>query len=377
MAHDTALGGWPAARITANARANLKTLWGFTLFWNIVSAPVLVYIPPELHRNPVAAIGLVFPVAGAGLLIWTTIATLRWRRFGETWLDTTAGPATIGAAFTATLHARLPQPAAPADYRVLLRLSCLQRSVSRNSSERTEHERILWREETEIAASRMAFGPEGASIPVRFDIPADALETTAGGRGEGVFWVLTAEAALPGLNLKEDFDVPVRRGMGRVRRPGPTTLTMASVRGPGSSDPGRPAISLDDLARTGIVVEPAAEGTSFRFAPRRNLSFAAGVTVFTAIWTAALWLQWHLGFPWIFPIVTGLVDVLLVFIVADLWLGTTIVTIGAGTVRLRHTVLGVGSTKAIAAAEIARSICTSECRRRDASARPTTTSAQR
>jgi hypothetical protein len=26
-----------------------------------------------------------------------------------------------------------------------------------------------------------------------------------------MLWVLTAEAALPGVNLKEDFDVPVRR----------------------------------------------------------------------------------------------------------------------------------------------------------------------
>ena len=54
----------------------------------------------------------------------------------------------------------------------------------------------------------MAFGPQGASIPVGFDIPADARETTAVGRGEGIIWVLTAEAALPGVNLKEDFDVP-------------------------------------------------------------------------------------------------------------------------------------------------------------------------
>ena len=55
MAHDTALGSWrPASRIAANSRANLKTIWGFTVFWNAVSAPVLVYVPAELQRNPIA-----------------------------------------------------------------------------------------------------------------------------------------------------------------------------------------------------------------------------------------------------------------------------------------------------------------------------------
>ena len=71
---------------------------------------MLVYIPPELQRNPVAAIGFLFPVAGAGLLIWTTIATLRWRRFGETWLDTTCR----GRGDRCGLHRHAPRTAAAA-----------------------------------------------------------------------------------------------------------------------------------------------------------------------------------------------------------------------------------------------------------------------
>ena len=55
----------------------------------------------------------------------------------------------------------------------------------------------------------------------------------------------------------------------------------------------------------------------------------------------------------IFPIVTGLVDLLLVYIVIDLWLGKTVVTAGNGTLRVRHTVLGAGGSRTLAAAEIA------------------------
>jgi hypothetical protein len=112
-------------------------------------------------------------------------------------------------------------------------------------------------------------------------------------------------------------------------------------------------VSVDDLARTGITIEPSPDGMRFAFAPRRNPSFAAGVTGFTALFIGALWLQIFLGFPWIFPIVTGLVDLLLVYIVIDLWLGASVVVAGNGTLRVRHTVLGAGARRTLHAAEIA------------------------
>jgi hypothetical protein len=341
MAHDTTLAGWqPTSRIAANSRSNLKALWVFTVLWNIVSGPVLVFIPPELGRQPIAAIGLVFPIAGAGLLGWAVIATLRWRRFGEIWLETTSTAASVGTTWTATLRAPLPDPAADG-YTVTLKLSCLRRTVSRNNDDSNVQERILWREEAEIPAASIASGPEGASIPIRFAIPADALATTAVGKGEGVLWVLTAEAALPGVNLKEDFDVPVH---GHV--PGTDE--------PAGAGPTGAIVAPDDLARAGIVVGPSADGTMFTFAPRRNPGFASVVSAFTLFWTGALWLQWFLGFPLIFPIVTGLFDLLLIYIVIDLWLGATVVTTAAGTLRVRRSVVGSGSIRTVAAAEIAR-----------------------
>jgi hypothetical protein len=95
------------------------------------------------------------------------------------------------------------------------------------------------------------------------------------------------------------------------------------------------------------------QGTRFAFAPARNVSFAAGVTALTAVFVGALWLQWYLGFPWFFRILTGLVDLLLVYIVIDLWLGRHRRRRGNGTLRVRHTVLGAGRSRTLAAAEIA------------------------
>jgi hypothetical protein len=339
-------------RIAGNTRANVKGLWFFAVLWNVVSAPVLVYIPPELARQPVAALGFLFPIVGVGLIAWALVTTARSRRFGETWLDTTRGAARPGSTWHAAVMARLPQPDSGDGYTVSLKLSCLQRTISRSSDDSSEKERILWREETEIDSSRIAFGGEHASIPVRFVIPADALVTTAVGKGEGVLWVLTAEAALPGVNLKEDFDVPVRRTIGGPEGPQPHT--------PGGPEGAQPQprspsaiVSVDDLARSGVTVQPAPGGMAFRYARMRNVPFAIGITAFTALWTGALWVQIYLGFPWIFPILTGLFDLLLGFITLELWLGTTTVTAAAGELRVHHTLLGIGGTRVLAAADIA------------------------
>ena len=329
-------------RIVGNTRTNVKGLWFFAVLWNVVSAPMLVFVPPELERQPFAALGFLFPVVGAGLIVWAAVTTARWRRFGDTWLETASGPAQPGSCWRATIHARLPHEGQAGDV-VRVKLTCLRRTISRHGDDRDEREHILWREETELNWTRIGFGADGASIPVQFDIPADALETTAVGKGEGIFWALTAEAALPGVNLKEDFDVPVRRsGSGG-----------SSASAKASADKKDPGITIDDLARTGISVEPSPEGMRFRFAPARNASFAAGLTAFTAIWTGAVWVQWSLGFPWIFPILTGLIDLLLLYVVIDLWLGTTVVVAGHGALRVRHALLGMGGTRVIAAPEIA------------------------
>jgi hypothetical protein len=335
------------SHIPGNTRANVKALWIFTGLWNLVSAPVLVYIPPELARQPLAGLGFLFPLVGAGLIVWASLTTARATRFGTTWLEA-GGEARPGGTWQATVHARLPAPDDGTRFTVSVKLTCLSRSLSRRGNDTNQRENILWREEMDVDSTAIAFAAEHASIPVRFDVPADALETTAAGKGAGILWVLTAEAVLPGVNLKEDFDVPVRRAPGSEDT-GPCAR--------GASDDVQlrkgPAVSIDDLARTGITVEPSPDGMRFAFAARRNVAFASGVTALTAVFVAALWLQWYLSFPWFFRILTGLVDLLLVFVVVDLWLGVTTVVAANGELRVRHSVLGAGRQRTLLAGEVA------------------------
>ena len=328
--------------IPGNTRANVTTTWVFAIIWNLVSLPLLVIVPRELSRKPLAALGFLFPIVGIGLIAWALIMTARARRFGATHLDL-AAPARAGGVLEGTLHTQLPSPDAVGAYAVTIKLTCLQRTISGSDDDRSEHERILWRDEAEAASDAIRFTAEGASLPVRFAIPADARATTAVGKGPGSLWVLTAQAALPGVDLKEDFDVVVR---------GAEDIAAGDTARPGLRSPA--AVTLDDLARGGIHVAPGSGGMTYTFGAFRNRSFTMSLTALTAVWTGSLWLQWYLQFPIIFPIVTGFFELILIAIVVDLWLGSTIVTVGSGTVRRQHRVLGVTTTREIAAPEIAR-----------------------
>jgi hypothetical protein len=324
--------------ISGNTRSNLRTAWFFATVWNLVSAPMLVIIPRELARNPLAALGLLFPLVGVGLLTWAVITTLRWRRFGASRFELAAETATPGGQLSGTIYTRLA-PDQVHSIRVTLKLTCLNRITSRRSDNSETRETILWREEYTVPEGQIGVGATGSSIPVRFALPSDARETTATERSDGIVWVLSAEADMSGVNFKEDFDVPVRCAAHGLATLAPQRAdAFAPARGP---------VSPMDLAAAGIHLTPTAEGTKYYFAARRNPSFAMGVTVFTLIWTGALALQYTLEFPRIFVAATGLVELLLLLIVADLWFGSTTVTIGAGTVRRRHGMFGLGSTRVI------------------------------
>jgi hypothetical protein len=324
--------------ISGNTRANLRTAWFFAAVWNLVSAPMLVIIPRELARNPLAAFGFLFPVIGVGLLTWAVMTTLRWRRFGASRFEMGTVPATPGGQLSGTIYTRFASDQVHS-IRLTLKLTCLNRITRRGSDHSETRETILWREEYTIPEGQIGVGATGASIPGRFALPADARETTATKGSDGIVWVLSAEADMPGVDFKEDFDVPVRRiGESSGQPLPPRSSAIALPRQP---------VSIAGLAESGIHIRPTAEGTEYHFGAGRNASFALGLAVFTLIWTGALYLQYMLDFPRFFLAITGLFELLLLLILADIWLGSTRVIIGAGAVRRRHTILGLGSTRVI------------------------------
>ncbi|MSO20399.1 MAG: hypothetical protein EXQ56_08025 [Acidobacteria bacterium] len=340
---------WAQGRVNSTTRSTQNGIWFFAIFWNLVSAPVWFFVPEEAEKNPLALIGLLFPLIGVGLLTWAVRITMRARRFGATWFEMSPLPAVPGSYVVGTIHARFSTPPSQG---VMPRLSCLSRTFSGTGDDRNTNETILWREERNLPVNEVMLAGGEASIPVRFTLPADALVTTVTSEQEaGIFWSLTADASLAGIDYQDDFEIPVyKTGAAPIADATESGPVFASDRAP-QSDPASFAapreVSLAELAQSGTHVRPAAEGTEYCFAAARNISFAFGLTVFTVIWTGALAMQIVLKFPWFFRVITGVFELLLILIMIDLWLGTTTLTVGGGMVRTLRTVLGLGWRNAI------------------------------
>ena len=334
-----------STRVRSSTRSNLIGAWVFAVLWTLISAPILFFIPRELERKPIAAIGVIFPIIGVGLLAWAVMITLRWRRFGPAWFEM-AAPASPGGMCAGSIRTRLDRPSPGDGLVVTVRLTCLQRIIRGSGKHRSVRENILWQEEQGVPAEHILFTPTGAAIPVHFALPAVARETTASKGSEGVFWALIVDASLPGVDLHEDFDVPVAGGA-MAERP-------VQYDGPYIAQSAKAAVTRQDLAAAGIHVRQTEAGVEYHFGAARNPSFAIGLTAFVLIWTGALWLQIAIDAPVLFPLLTGLFELLLLVIAADLWLGTTTVTVGSHTVRCRQAIAGLGTTRVIASTDIVK-----------------------
>lgn len=336
---------WAAGRVASTARANLRGAWIFTVLWNLVSAPILVFVPREIPHKPIAAIGFLFPLVGAGLLAWAVLLTMRWRRFGPAVFEMTSVPAAPGGVLTGAVHTRLDLSAVAHPPVVSIRLTCVQRTIS-HSSDREVRERILWRDEQDLPAERLQRTPFGTLIPVQCSLPPDALETTTLGKAAGILWSLDVNAELPGVDLSEEFEIPVYRTTStRIAAP-QAVATIATM-------PAEP-ITAERLEPSGIEIRRTAEGTEYHFTAARNPRFALGATAFTIVWTGAIALQWFLGFPWIIVAITALFDVLMMCIVLDLWCGDTRVIVGPGSVRRRHGWFGIGAWRTIQTLDVSQ-----------------------
>jgi hypothetical protein len=304
---------------------------------------MLFVLPREMERNPLVALGLLFPAIGVGLLVWALRMTARWRRFGPATFELAGAPAAPGGSCHGTIYVPVDvsRPHHDLTAGVTLKLTSVKRVVARGDDD--TRETIEWQEEQYVRGDLIALTASGAAIPVHFDIPDGAQETTSIDGSSGTVWVLSAASPRTSVNFAEEFEVPVYRAAGT-----PQARPVVSRSASAAAEP----VTLAHLAASGIHVRPTPEGVEYVFGPARNASLAIGFTAFTLIWTGALWVQRTLEFPLIFQVLTALVDVVLVLFALDLWLGQTRVTIGPGLVRRRHAILGLGSTRTIPSPDI-------------------------
>jgi hypothetical protein len=330
---------WAAGRLASSTGSTVIGAWIFAIFWNTISFITVFLIPvAQYQRDPKTFVALLFPAVGIGLLVWAVRASLARMKFGKTFLELATVPGVIGRELRGTIQTRLsPVP----ETGVRLKLTCVQRTTQRGGNDRSTSERIVWRTEKAVAAGEVCSGPLGTSIPVAFHLPLDARPTDTSEAYTQLVWLLEANAAVPGVDYKDVFEVPVFR-----TKDTPDREELGSVFASG--------VAAERPSHSQITVRPAGDGgTEFYFPAARNVGFAAGMTAFAGIWTGAVVFMVQLGAPFFFPLVFGLFDLLFVVIVVQVWLGTSRVVVKAGSVRVQRGLLGSGAVREFSAAEIA------------------------
>jgi hypothetical protein len=336
---------WVSGRIEDANRGTLWMSWCFSVFWNLVSFPVGFLASREAlsKGNSAGYLALLFPLVGVGLLAWAIKTTIRYRKYGFSRLELATVPGVIGHTIAGTVRIGTVLESSDGFEATL---TCVRRVTTKSGDDSSTSESILWQEECRIRGepSRDAAGLT-TKIPVAFHLPKDVLPCDSTDPNNRVLWRLRVAASVPGVDYDATFEVPVFR-------------TEASER-PLSDDEQRVTrgqLSLDDYrqpADSRIAVNKNRRGTEIMFPAGRNPGAATGGTLFTLIWLAIVWGLTHFKAPLIFPIVFGLFGVLLVYVMLEIWLGVSRVTMDAGFVTVASGYLSPGTERRISASEVA------------------------
>lgn len=194
---------WAEGRVRDATMSTMWLLWWAAICVNMITLPLagLIFCDVLAYHNFRALIGLIFPCAGVALMFWAMQVTARYRRFGRSIFVMSTVPGTVGGKIAGAIEFQKPLPG---NTECRMELRCVRRvgkKVSRES--RPESETELWCEE------RTARLDTDGMLPVEFDVPPKAHETSMQNPHNRIVWRLELEAPTPGIKYTAWFEVPV------------------------------------------------------------------------------------------------------------------------------------------------------------------------
>jgi hypothetical protein len=335
------------------AQSGLRWAWAFAILWNLIAAPATLFgAAPAIRRGPgVAWVALVFPIAGAALLLWALQLTLRVRRFGNSLFDMAGESAAVGGPLRGTITAKN----LPGDTTVRLTLTCINRVVTGSGDSRSASERIVWQDEQTVPPHALLAGPDGPVVPVAFVLPNGAPPTRETNPNDRIVWRLHASAVLPGVDYGGQFEVPVGGG-GTGPKAGAGGHDALSIPVPAGAQ-ARPEASC-------VVVEPLPEGgTCYLLPAGRHPGAAIGLGAFTLLFgsmPAAIlfFMAPRTGasifglIPFLFAAVFLGFALLLAFLTLYIAFLSTRVTAAPGRLSITCRLLGLSWTRTLASSDV-------------------------
>ena len=280
---------WASRRAESLNKKSALTFWVLAIFCNAITLPFLLGMFQQFARlhDPRIFLLLGFNLVGAILIVNAARATIRHRRFGDTYFEFDSLPFSTGERVGGRIHLRFDTRA---EHGVDLRLSCVRKIVSGSGDHSTTSQIVLWQAEQNVPAGAVAPGPLGRAIPVDFSIPVESAITNHDNPRDQVLWLLHAQADVPGVDYKDDFEIPVFKGAASAEAPRdseasasstPNTFGFATTRSDDASEVTQPA-------HTKVVVGMGSGGTEFYFPALRNPGRALMLLLVTIIWSGVV-----------------------------------------------------------------------------------------
>ena len=190
---------WASATIKDSFILSGGLIWGFAIFWNLISTPALFAFSDELGKgNQLIWLVLLFPLVGLFLIGAAIHKTLDWRRFGQMTVTLAPYPGAIGGDVAGTIHLSTPLPAGTP---IKVSLECMRHyRHGKNSSQN-----IVWQHNDLFEPLQSS---RSTSVQFLFEVPADLPQSSPADNSYHV-WTLSVSAELPGVDLVRQVELPV------------------------------------------------------------------------------------------------------------------------------------------------------------------------
>ncbi|MFW5882894.1 MAG: hypothetical protein ACOCVG_00840 [Verrucomicrobiota bacterium] len=181
----------------------------FAVFWNAISWTIfsmLYFVERERDLFPLIFIGI-FLLIGLAIIAAFIYKLAQFIRYGTSVLKLTEMPGRVGGVLGGVILTKARVPANREGFK--LRLRCLHIYYTGSGKNRSRHEDTLWEAEEQVEPDSRDAQYGRSAIPVFFEIPDCCEATSFPGALRTINWKLSASAAVPGVDYKADFEVPV------------------------------------------------------------------------------------------------------------------------------------------------------------------------